>query len=181
MSIQTVVFKSLLGIVGIFGCAVSAVGTEYQHTLKAGNMDFSWSLQGENLAVRIAAPTTGWVGIGFNPERRMKGADFIIGYVREGRVTLLDEVGTSPVQHQADTARGGKNTVTVVGGTEEKNVTTLEFTIPLASGDTTDTQLKPEGDTVVLLAYGPNGNDSFKPRHTFRTQKTVNLATGVVR
>ena len=33
------------------------------------------------------------------------------------------------------------------------------------------------GETVVLLAYGPD-RDSFKVKHKFRTAMKVNLATG---
>ncbi len=67
--------------------------------------------------------------------------------------------------------------MTLVAGTEKDGVTTIEFTMPLKSADKYDTVFDVNGDTVVLLAYGPD-RDSFKTRHKARTALTVNLATG---
>lgn len=150
---------------------------DYQHSIDIKKMKFSWSIEGETLAASISAPTTSWVAVGFNPTDKMKNADIIIGYVKNGEVSIKDEFGTAATQHKSDDKIGGESNVTVVGGTEENGVTTIEFKIPLNSGDSKDTAIIPDGDTVVIVAYG-EGRDSFRVKHNFRDTLTVNLASG---
>lgn len=149
----------------------------YDHEITSQKMTFAWKVDGSNLNVKISAPTKGWVGIGFNPSKEMKDAKFVLGYVKEGKAILSDEFGTGDTKHDAVENLGGKSDITLVGGTEEGDVTTVEFTLPLISTDTKGGKIDPAGETTVLLAYGPD-NDSFKIRHKFRTKLNVNLTSG---
>jgi hypothetical protein len=158
-----------------FCSTASAAG--YDHEIKAQNMTFFWKVDGSNLNVKMSAPTKGWVGIGFNPSDEMKDAKFVLGYVKDGKAILSDEFGTGVSKHEAVEDLGGKSDVTLVGGSEEGGVTTLEFILPLIAKDTKGGKIDPAADTVVLLAYGPD-HDSFKMKHKFRTKITVNLTTG---
>jgi len=158
-------------------CASSLVAADYAHEVEAKKMTFAWTVNGKQLDVRLRADTTGWVAIGFNPTKRMQGANYILGYVKDGKVTLADDFGDAPTGHKPDAKLGGTEDVTVVGGSEENGRTTIEFSIPLASSDVNDGTIDSQGETVVLLAYGPD-RDSFKLKHTFRTTMKVNLTTG---
>lgn len=170
-------FTAGLPLLAVFIVFSTAGAADYQHSLQVQKMTFDWSVNGDQLAVRLAAPTTGWVAVGFNPTKKMKDADIIIGYVKKGKVKILDEFGTAATQHKSDSKTGGTNNVTVVGGTEEGKTTTIEFSIPLNSGDAKDTVIDPNADTTIILGYGPE-RDSFKVKHKFRTTITVNLASG---
>lgn len=176
--------KYASALLSLFICILffnaQSFAADYQHSVTADKMNFDWSLQGDTLAIKLTAPTKGWVGVGFNPSKRMKDADFIVGYVKGGKVSIFDEFGTQATQHGKDTKKGGKNNVTIVGGTEQGNQTTLEFTIPVNSGDALDATLDPKGDTVVLLAYGPD-RDSTRMKHTYHKTITVNLSNGSVK
>ena len=152
---------------------------DYDHETEAGPMTFAWKVAESELFVKISGKTTGWVGIGFNPVDQMKGADYIIGYVKDGKVELRDDYGDSERSHKADEELGGTSDVTVIGGEEKGGTTTLEFSIPLDSGDTFDTVIDPQGETVVHLASGGK-RDSFISKHQFRTTITVNLSNGTV-
>ncbi len=179
--------KRLRSLVGAVLCAFCLAcmaapalrAGEYQHTLDVEKMKFSWSVDGEKLLVKLSAPTKGWLGIGFNPSSVMKDADLILGYVKDGQVTLSDDFGTSATKHVPDDKAGGHSDVTVIGGTEEGNTTTIEFSIPLQGG-TADTTIDPAADTVVLFAYGP-GRDSFRLKHMFAKKITVTLGTGATK
>ncbi|WP_028583238.1 DOMON domain-containing protein [Desulfogranum mediterraneum] len=160
--------------------AATASGADYQHSLSSGKMTFDWSVAGETLAVRLTAPTKGWLGIGFNPSKQMKDADFVVGYVKKGKVAIFDEVGTQATRHGKDKKKGGQDNVTLVGGSEQGKSTTLEFTIPLNSGDQLDSSLDPAADTVVLLAYGPD-RDSTRMKHVYQARLVVNLSSGAVK
>ena len=158
--------------------AVSWVyGAEYDHEVKAKKMSFGWKVVGDTLAVKMSAETEGWVGIGFNPSKKMKDADFVLGYVKKGKAKIIDEFGNGPTKHSSDKKLGGTIDATLVGGTEEGGITTIEFTMPLKSADKYDSAIDINGDTLVLLAYGP-GRDSFKTKHKYRTVLKVNLSTG---
>jgi len=159
-------------------CSSSLVAADYAHELQAGKMTFAWTVNGKQLDVKLSADTTGWVAIGFHPTERMQGANLILGYVKDGKVSLTDDFGDMPTGHKPDDKLGGTEDVTVVGGSEENGRTTIEFSIPLASADVNDGNIDAQGETVVLLAYGPPDRDSFKIKHKFRTEMKVNLTTG---
>ena len=162
----------------LFFLGSQALAAEYQHSVSVNKMDFSWSLAGDQLAVKISAPTEGWVAIGFNPTSKMKDANILIGSVKKGKVKISDEYGKTAVGHSSDKKLGGSSDVTVVGGSEENGKTTLEFTIPLNSGDTkADNVIDPAADTAVIMAYG--AADSFRVGHgKDRVKFMVNLTTG---
>ncbi len=170
---------TILAATGALALACSSLGSaaDYAHEVQAQKISFAWTVNGDRLDVKLNAPTTGWVGIGFNPTEGMQGGNYILGYVKDGKVTLSDDFGDSSNNHKADDKLGGTEDATLVGGVEEKGSTTIEFSIPLDSADANDGKIDVNTDTVVLLAYGPD-RDSFRVRHKYRTELKVNLSTG---
>jgi hypothetical protein len=167
-------------IVGLFVTASTfngAVASDYAHNIDVEKMSFAWKVDGENLVVKLSAETTGWVGIGFNPSKKMKDANYVIGYVKKGEAKIRDDFGVGERKHKADEKLGGTSNSTLIGGTEENGMTTLEFSLPLSSGDKHDTIIDPAGDTIVLLAYGGK-RDSLISAHKYRTTLKVNLNSG---
>ena len=151
---------------------------DYSQGIAAGDLRFLWKLRADSIDIKLSAPTSGWIGVGFNPEtpENMKGANFLIGYVKGGEAQVFDHYGTELKKHKEDEAIGGATDVSNVSGSEQDGQTTLEFTIPLDSGDANDRPLSAQGDTVVLLAYGRS--DSIVLKHRFRALLKVNLSTG---
>ena len=173
--------KTLAAGCGLLLTAASyGIAADYEHTVEAKSMTFSWKIAGDKLAAKVSAKTEGWVGIGINPSEKMKDANFILGYVKDGQVTIVDHFGNSSNGHKDDVDLKGTSDVTVVGGSEENDVTTIEFLIPLASADKTDGNIEVGGDTTVLLAYGA-GRDSFRTKHKERAKMIINLSTGEVK
>jgi len=166
-----------LGLI-VFGTFSNSNAAQYDHEVQDKKISFAWKVEGDTMAVKMAAETDGWVGIGFNPSEKMKDAGFVLGYVKKGKAKIIDEFGDSDNSHKSDKKLGGTTDVTLISGTEEGGLTTIEFTMPLNSGDKNDTAIDVGGDTVVLLAYGA-GRDSFKAKHKYRTALKVNLSTGV--
>lgn len=157
---------------------VSFAGS-YDHEVKAKNISFAWKIEGDKLLGKMSAKTEGWVAVGFNPSKKMKDANIIIGYVDGKDVKIYDHFGDKATGHSEDGKKGGSEDVTLVGGTEEQGMTTIEFTMPLNSGDKLDGALSLDDDTVLILAYGDR--DSIKARHKYRTDVTVNLGTGAAK
>jgi len=151
---------------------------KYSHGIAVKDLRFLWTLGQDSIDIKLAAPTNGWVGIGFNPEipENMKGANFMIGYVKGGKAEVFDHYGTEKNKHKEDATIEGKSDVSNVSGSELDGQTVLEFTVPLDSGDPKDKPLNVSGDTIVLLAYGRS--DSIVLKHRFRAILRVNLSTG---
>lgn len=140
----------------------------YNEIRPANGMVVSWRVEEQRLRVVLDAPTAGWVGIGFKPELKMQGADFIIGYVRGGEVFIADHFGTHKDRHAVDTRVQGTSDVQLLGGSETGGRTRLEFSIPLDSGDARDKPLRPGERVPVLLCYGPQ--DNFTRMHTIEAE-----------
>ena len=157
-------------------CPALLIATDYDHTIHKGEMAFAWKIDGKKLHIKLRAKTKGWVGIGFNPEKVMKGANILIGRVKKGKASVRDDIGTSIITHSSDKKMGGKGNVSAISGNEKAGYTELLFTIPLDSGDAKDTVIQPNGETVVMLAFGRS--DSYHLGHKFVTTLKVNLTTG---
>lgn len=157
----------------------AGIAGAYDHEVTEKNMSFAWKIEGDTLHGKMSAKTKGWVAVGFNPTKKMKDANFILGYVKGGKPAVTDHFGDKATGHSEDTKKGGTEDVTLVGGSEEGNRTTIEFTMPINSGDKLDGTLSADGDTILLLAYGQR--DSFKARHKWSTSMTVNLSTGATK
>ena len=169
----------VIATVCIWGLA-PAHSASYDHEVEAKGVSFSWKIDGDTLHGKVSAKTEGWVAVGFNPSSKMKDANYILGYVKDGTAEVVDHFGDKSTGHSSDESLGGTSDVTLVGGSEDGGTTTIEFTIPLDSGDKYDSVLSPDGDTLLLLAFGPD-RDSFKPRHRNKASMTVNLSSGAVK
>jgi hypothetical protein len=154
-----------------------ASAMDYDHKLEVKNMQFSWTVDGDQIHVKLSAKTTGWVAIGFYPEKAMAGANIIIGAVKNGKFKIEDHYANKSRGHSSDEKLGGKNDVLNPSGSEKNGVTTISFTLPLDTGDKFDKPINPEGTSKIMLAYG-SGRDSFKARHPFRTIYEINFSTG---
>ncbi len=162
--------------------AAAAFGTEQTVTedgysqVVASEMTLGWRVVDENLEVVVSAPTTGWIAVGFDPGRRMKDANIIIGYVKAGAAVVRDDYGVTQTGHRADIGLdGGSADVFNIDGSEADGRTELRYTIPLDSGDKYDRALEPGQKYKVILAHGRAGADTFGAYHAFRTSIEVTL------
>lgn len=168
---------SLILLLILFFLVPATSAMDYQHTLEAEDMTFSWTMEADKIHVKLAAKTTGWVGIGFDPEKAMQGANIIIGAVKKGKFRVEDHYGDKKRGHASDKKLGGKDDVLNASGSEADGVTTISFAIPLNTGDKYDKPILTDGFTKIMLAYG-GGKDSFKTRHPYRSVYDVNLSSG---
>lgn len=166
-----------LTALAFFLIPLSLSAMDYQHKLELKDMQFSWSIDGDQIMVELSAKTTGWVAIGFDPEKAMQGADVIIGAVKNGKVRIEDHYGDRKRGHSPDKKLGGESNVINPGGSETDGVTTISFTLKLDSGDKYDKPVQASGMSKIMFAYGA-GKDSFKTRHPYRTIYEIDLATG---
>lgn len=176
MKKTAVVAIALWVLLAAAGTCLAEANT-YDHKVEIDKMTFEWRIDGQRLHVRVSAPTTGWVAVGFNPSAAMQDANFVMGYVKDGKVTVEDHFGSASFQHDKDTKLGGTDDVADIAGQEAGGTTTIGFSLPLNSGDGKDQAIQIDGETKVLLAYGA-GRDSFRARHKFRATLAVQLQNG---
>jgi hypothetical protein len=149
---------------------------EYPHMIEVAGVEFHWMNDGENLYAALAAQTNGWVSVGFDPENQMQGANFIFGYVQDGTPVVQDMFGTQPKgrgSHPPDEQLGGTDDVLEYAGSEEGDLTVIEFRIPLDSGDEFDKPLSAGATYTVLLARGRS--DDSDSRHSAEGKTEITL------
>lgn len=150
---------------------------EYEHTLDTGDMQVYWTVDGDQIHMKLSAKTEGWVAFGFDPESAMQGADIIIGAVKNGKVKIEDHYGDRKRGHSSDEKLGGKNDVLNPQGMEENGVTTISFSRPLTASEEWDKPIDPSKMSRMMIAYG-SGADSFRRGHAFRAVYDINYSTG---
>jgi hypothetical protein len=133
-------------------------------------MSLFWQNDATNLYVGLVSPGTGWAGVGFSNRTGKPGANIILGAVANGAVTIQDNYGVTKELHLVDRA----SSLLALGGSETNGETTLEFVIPLASGDSQDVSLVPGQTVAVILAYQAT-KDSFTAEHTRYSQLQITL------
>jgi len=143
--------------------------------IEASGITLEWRVDGENLDVRLFAPTKGWAAVGFDPTAYMMDANFIIGYVQGNNVFISDQYGNSNFSHQPDSDAAGSDNVTSKQGTETGTGTRISFTIPLDSGDPRDRALVAGQTYKALLAYGPDNADEFTTKHATKTSVNIKI------
>jgi glucose/arabinose dehydrogenase len=152
-----------------------AIGEEeYPHMTEVVGVKVYWHNDAEKLYLGLASPGKGYVAIGLDPERQMKGANIILAAVKNGKVETRDDFGTAETSHAPDTSLGGQDNVLEAAGTESAAGTVVEFAIPLDSGDRFDKPLEPGKSYMIIVAYHRT-SDSFNTRHTDRGQGRITL------
>ncbi|NLT72756.1 MAG: hypothetical protein GXX94_00975 [Chloroflexi bacterium] len=148
---------------------------EYRHRLEIGQVVLHWSNDSEYLYLAAEAETSGWLGIGIDPEDRMQGADYVIAAAPGGTLQLFDAYGQAPVgaTHPEDTALGGSTDLMETAVAEQDGWVRLEVQRPLASGDAYDRPLSPGTTYTVIVGIG--ANMEYDARHTYRGQGEITL------
>lgn len=147
---------------------------EYPHATDVAGVKVFWMNDDRVLCVGLVSPGTGYVAIGFDPVDRMLGANYILGSVDEGVLTIRDDYGNSATGHDADTTLGGLDNILSAAGHQWADQTVVEFVIPLDSGDTTDKRLAAGSSYPVLVAYNALSDD-FSVRHSRRGVGRITL------
>jgi hypothetical protein len=126
---------------------------EYQQSKTYGDFSISWSNDNQYLYTGIKAKTAGWVAVGFGVETLMKNADIIMGFVKDGNLTIADTFSTGDFgPHPPDTQLGGTDDILASAGKADNGYTTVEFKRKLDTGDKFDKPLS-KGVNKIIWAY----------------------------
>ena len=148
----------------------------YTYKIISGAMEFHWSITGQTIHAKVKGETAGWVAVGFNPSEGMKDGNFIMGFVKDGKVELSNQFGISKYIHKNVTTLGGRDHILNSSGFMKGNLTEISFDYPLTTGDKLDRPININGDTVLLLAM--SSGVFLSRQHNFRSKLIVNLSKG---
>lgn len=165
-------FKLLLIFIALGAASVSASAADAPIIVVKNGIRLSVLLSGETAEITVRAPVSGWIAVGFDPSKKMKDADLLIGYIKDGKAFARDDFGTGQISHADDTKSGGKASILSYSGTEEGGFTTITFTVARDSGDPKDAKLL-AGIHKVILAC--SNSDNFTGIHAKRATTTIEL------
>ena len=148
--------EAAAGMAGSWAADGVITDREYTEQSDFGDIRLWWRNDAEYLYLAMEGDTTGWVAVGINPERGMKGANYLFGYVENGEARLWDAYGTAPTgpNHPPDEELGGTDDIVTFAGTEEDGITRFEIQIPLDSGDDYDQALAAGQSYPIIIAIG---------------------------
>ncbi len=141
--------------------------------VESEGMRFEWQVEGSDLRVKMSAPTTGWVRVGFNTVRAQHLANMIVAWVDADGVHVQDRYATDPPYIEPDTMLGGQDDARAVSGQEADGRTQVELTLPLDSGDAYDLAMKPGQTIYLILSYAES--DDLDAPSTVRTAVEITL------
>lgn len=135
---------------------------EYSGSKTYGDYAIHWRVDDQYICVGMAAKTSGWVSVALQPGSGMKGADMILGFVKDAKAEVQDLYCTDNMgTHPADTALGGTDDILSAGGRETGGITTIEFKRSLATSDKYDLPFK-KVVNKIMWAYGSSDNSASK-------------------
>ena len=146
---------------------------EYTGTKTFGDYELHWLSDEQYVYIAMKAKTNGWVSVGVQPGARMKDADIMFGFVKDGKAMAYDLFSTGDFgPHPQDTELGGTNNIVEFGGKEEGGITIIEFKRALNTGDRYDKPLA-RGVNKIIWSYG--SDDSLTPKHSNRGYGEIEL------
>lgn len=148
---------------------------EYANVLhdEVTGMSLYWSIVGGKLYLGLKSPGHGWTAVGFDPDGpMMKGADILMGFVKDGEVAVEDHYADGQVTHKHDDELGGTDDIEESAGSEDESGTALEFVRPLRTDDEYDKPIRP-GEMFVMLAYADS--DDWTSYHKKRNTVAVDF------
>lgn len=146
---------------------------EYRNSRSFDSYELWWTADEANLYVAVKAETQGWLAIGFDPESKMKDADIVIGYIKDGKLTISDQYSAGQFgPHLPDVDQGGSDDILASAGKSEGGFTTIEFKRKLDTGDRFDKVLG-KGTHKIIWAYG--SDPIFTLKHTTRGSGEIDL------
>jgi hypothetical protein len=167
-NLKITAFCALLALAG----SLSLQAQAQTITGSRGGLSYVLTLDGKNVVIELKAKAKGWVALGLDPERGMKGADFVIGYVAGGKASARDDFGVSPFAHASDESQGGSNDILSFKGTEADGVTTLSLVLSAASKDSRDRPWS-KGKHIIILAAADG--DDFNSKHSMKATFDIEI------
>ena len=158
---------------------LSTKGQDWK-SLEKNGMQVEWKVEADSVFFRFAAPTNGWIALGFNTKDQLKGSSLIMACVSEttGSAEKVERIEehyiVKPGIHQ-HVAELGKQSI--IGNTniheDGGKYTMARFAIPLNYTNDERISLQASSTYYFILAYSQS--DDFEHHSRMRTSVQVTL------
>lgn len=142
-----------------------------QSSVTLGEMTWTCAHEGDHLVMTLRAPTTGWVGIGFNQSNDIVGSDLLLLHVEGGEAKAQDMYVKGIGNPKPDTSLGGSTDVEIIAYEETAEYTSISFRRPYPTSDPYDYVLAPDQEFWLILAYSTA--DDFSHHSRMREHQKV--------
>ncbi|MGL5113942.1 MAG: hypothetical protein ACRC7G_16495 [Beijerinckiaceae bacterium] len=132
----------------------------------------SWSHEIEQLVVEFSAPTAGWLAIGFNSERELRGTRFFMVLVSATPLLIEEHVALVP-EHRTVAAAGLQATQCKAEGSFANGRSRLSLTVPPAIPGRSDIRLHKGERTHLMLAW--SHDPDFRHHSAWRRHFDISL------
>lgn len=148
------------------------VDAKNRRRITAGGMVFRWQHDATALLGDLAAPTPGWLAVGFNDRAALRGTCFVMAQVSEppGRMELRRALVPD---HEAIADAGVQASLHREEGGYAEGMSRLRFRLSHRSGDALGVILRPGSVSYVMLAWS-HARD-FAHHSAFREHREVVL------
>lgn len=127
--------------------------------LHVGGMEMTYQVTDDSISISLMAPTSGWVGIGFNTEDNIEGSDLLLFHVKDDQIHGKDMFVKGFGDPREDSSLQGHTSFRILGGSEAAQKTQVQFRIPLNSQDPFDFKHTLSKSFWLILAY--SNHDEF--------------------
>jgi hypothetical protein len=168
-NLRTLIFLFLIGLINS-NCMEAQ---EKMRTISQNGMKISWTYKNDRIFFEMEAQTDGWVAIGFNDQEGMAGTYLIMGNVINGKASVVEHYTISAGNYKKFSDLGANNSVKDVQGSENKQHTKLQFSLPIKSSTQYSKDLSHEKEYIFLLAFSQE--DDFQHHSIMRTSEEIIL------
>ncbi len=142
-------------------------------TIQKNGMTVHWKYTNDRVYFEMKAPTKGWVAIGFNETEHITGNYLLMGNVINNRANVVEHITLGPGSYQSFATLKKETSVKDIKGIEDREGTTLQFSVPITSNNPYTKDLSERKRYVLLLAYSQE--DDFQHHSMMRTLISIQL------
>ena len=157
----------------LFCFMLSSFGLNAQKEITVKGMKFSYQLLGNEIEITLEAPTTGWIGIGFNDQNSIVKSDLLLFHVIRDKVEALDMHVIGFGNPKKDLSLGGTMDIKKLKGKEENGTTKIQFSLPFPSEDVYDFKHSINEQFWLILAYSTHDEFDHHSRMREHIQFTL--------
>lgn len=133
--------------------SVPAADRDSERRVALGDMVFAWRHQSGRLHGHLSAPGSGWLAVGFNEARELRGTRFVIAAVAVGPPRAEVHIALPPDHRPIESLVGQPSGLRDLSGSYENGRSQLWFSLPHHSADRFAQDLSPGRATYLMLAW----------------------------
>ncbi|WP_299477549.1 DOMON domain-containing protein [uncultured Roseibium sp.] len=167
-------------VIGAAGCllfwtasAIAATKWNSQEKrIHSDGVEFSWYFRKQRLHAQMAAPTNGWLAIGFNSSPGLKNAYFVMMRMENGRFQSSERI-SSGFDHAAVGELGLPSVLIDGSGKSDVGKTSVSIHLPARLPGPANIRLTEGSETHIMLAWSQSGDFSHHSTWRRHFRKTL--------